>query len=988
MIASRAWDRIVTGTVPQYPLSGYGQLTVLHKGDGDIPDVVVAGYASPQVVDREKHVITKRALARDLPRFMANPKYRNANLLHSNVQVGEVLRSWKDPRTGQVYETKVDDIGLFAVVKVRTDKYRPPVVDKVIEDIMSGKMASFSISADAPFESRRHECQGGTCFWVIDEVVLYEITICETPVNPDAKFTIISKSFDVAGEFAQSAFCLDGVCPVTPGQAMKALSQAAKRQAKTPGGIQTWRQTATGPAGFLDKHKDKHGSTAHHRRSGRGDVESHRPRGHARDAAGRRASAPAEVADGPQVAGLAVRAADSGRVLMLQRALIGNEDDAAAGKWEFPGGHRDGDSESLPWAARREWSEETGCPLPPGKLTGRWVTPDGVYAGFVYTVESEADVPIAGPRDHADNPDDPGGDMVESLAWWDPSDLSDNPGVRDELAATLDIVMEAISGPRLENGVDEFDEGLEAESSEHYETVGGDMDSIANIVRDHLAEDPRYYTKLRDMEGGEEDELEPATPEKRMEKSMPADAFAGRAYEIVDGSDDRKEPALSEPVRTPKLSTPQTPFLFNAITDVVDKAIHIAEPSLRMPAFAVLAALDKGAPPPALTWMGGPARADRGDWLIWVDGTGFPVEHGYVNATKLISGLQRSASAAGDGALFNELGLALRKATTVRPLRERDAALWTSDVLSAAADLGIDVGSKLSKSGFGADVVEMVRSELERAVRDRDALDPIILAAVDALHEDAEAIVDGLRLGACVKFGDEPEHEIIERAGADGTYEDVRQAEVLLGSTESKGVTIQGPDDEDKGGPENLPGRYDDREISADADPGAMIAWFPDRELATRLAVDGGEPPNELHVTIAYLTDDAKRDLTGAGLMEAAVRAVEAVCASAGPLSGTVGGVGRFNAPGRAPIVALMDVPGLSEFRADLVRALTAAGVPVDHTHGYTPHMTLRYEDDEPGMDLEARGVPSVETTPVSMGSVRLVSAGESRDFALGGGPA
>ena len=119
MVTESTLREVAQTTVPMYPLSSYGLNTVLHKSE-DGRELIVAGYASPQVVDREKHLITKEALKRDLPRFMANPRYRNVNLLHSNVQVGEVIPAWTDKATGRTYYTKVDDIGLLTVVKVRT----------------------------------------------------------------------------------------------------------------------------------------------------------------------------------------------------------------------------------------------------------------------------------------------------------------------------------------------------------------------------------------------------------------------------------------------------------------------------------------------------------------------------------------------------------------------------------------------------------------------------------------------------------------------------------------------------------------------------------------------------------------------------------------------------------------------------------------------------------------------------------------------------
>lgn len=134
-------------------------------------------------------------------------------------------------------------------------------------------------------------------------------------------------------------------------------------------------------------------------------------------------------------AGLAVRAADTGRVLMLQRALVDGDD--AAGKWEFPGGHIEGTEGPL-LAAQREWAEETGAQLPPGRVVDQWDSPNGVYRGYVYQVPDETCVAIN--ADHEDrrvlNPDDPDGDQVEVVAWWNPRELPNNPALRSEVHDT------------------------------------------------------------------------------------------------------------------------------------------------------------------------------------------------------------------------------------------------------------------------------------------------------------------------------------------------------------------------------------------------------------------------------------------------------------------------------------------------------------------------------------------------------------------------
>ena len=42
-------------------------------------------------------------------------KFRNVMTNHSNVQVGEVIPSYRD-KTGKLWKTQVDDVGFFVVI--------------------------------------------------------------------------------------------------------------------------------------------------------------------------------------------------------------------------------------------------------------------------------------------------------------------------------------------------------------------------------------------------------------------------------------------------------------------------------------------------------------------------------------------------------------------------------------------------------------------------------------------------------------------------------------------------------------------------------------------------------------------------------------------------------------------------------------------------------------------------------------------------------
>lgn len=167
-------------------------------------------------------------------------------------------------------------------------------------------------------------------------------------------------------------------------------------------------------------------------------------------------AAQAEADAGELVAaGLAVVAKDSGRVLMLQRAV--DPTDPASGMWEFPGGHIEPDENALD-AAKREFCEEVGCDLPIGQVVGTWVSPNGIYQGFVWLVESEAvlDLNMDPEKRAVLNPDDPDGDDVEVVAWWDPAHLPGMPALRPEVETTDWSVI--IGAPEFDGPDDDWTE--------------------------------------------------------------------------------------------------------------------------------------------------------------------------------------------------------------------------------------------------------------------------------------------------------------------------------------------------------------------------------------------------------------------------------------------------------------------------------------------------------------------------------------------------
>jgi 2'-5' RNA ligase len=166
-------------------------------------------------------------------------------------------------------------------------------------------------------------------------------------------------------------------------------------------------------------------------------------------------------------------------------------------------------------------------------------------------------------------------------------------------------------------------------------------------------------------------------------------------------------------------------------------------------------------------------------------------------------------------------------------------------------------------------------------------------------------------------------------------------------------------------------GSYD---ITVTEPSGVIVGWFLDEWEASAIAFPGGEPAEDLHVTLAYLgeaadlTTEQQRTLIGV-TSEVAQRHRE--------LEGHIGGVGRFsNGQETDPFWVGVDIPGLAELRADLVEALTIAGIPLQGfaaNKPYTPHITVAYipsEADNPPLTVRQMSV-RVRDLTVAIGGRR-----------------
>ena len=151
-------------------------------------ELMIGGYASIEIVDKQNDLITLKALNEAVQKFMSKPEYRNVMTNHSNVQVGEVVDSYRD-KTGRLWKTEVDDVGFFVVIKLRDDIEKAKEVGR---GIRKGSLRSFSIGGQALQKSKKTHDELGK-YNEISKLELHEVTICEKGINPEARFDILKQ---------------------------------------------------------------------------------------------------------------------------------------------------------------------------------------------------------------------------------------------------------------------------------------------------------------------------------------------------------------------------------------------------------------------------------------------------------------------------------------------------------------------------------------------------------------------------------------------------------------------------------------------------------------------------------------------------------------------------------------------------------------------------------------------------------------------------
>lgn len=171
---------------------------------------------------------------------------------------------------------------------------------------------------------------------------------------------------------------------------------------------------------------------------------------------------------------------------------------------------------------------------------------------------------------------------------------------------------------------------------------------------------------------------------------------------------------------------------------------------------------------------------------------------------------------------------------------------------------------------------------------------------------------------------------------------------------------------------------------------GAMIALMPTEADAQRLALDGGEPADELHLTLYFLGEDGE-DWTEDQRNELIANVRAAVEGIDGPLTARAFGASHWNPDGPSPswVWAVgddrdraLDDPTLSAVHYAVTYAVEDTHerreLPVQHSP-WAPHVCAVYSGDTgPLQALEER------LGPITFDRVRVAFAGEHTDIPLG----
>ena len=153
-----------------------------------------------------------------------------------------------------------------------------------------------------------------------------------------------------------------------------------------------------------------------------------------------------------------------------------------------------------------------------------------------------------------------------------------------------------------------------------------------------------------------------------------------------------------------------------------------------------------------------------------------------------------------------------------------------------------------------------------------------------------------------------------------------------------------------------------------------MICWYPPEEIQHRLAIQSGELPEDIHMTLAYFPDIQNID------PEELVGEITQWAQYTDILQGELSGVGRFSGPDKDVAYVSLDVPFLSDMRSNLMSEVLNGYYPAVN-HGFTPHMTIKYLSEN-----EPNPLDRLEPINIVINSISVVLGGNRVDILLSDG--
>jgi 2'-5' RNA ligase len=125
-----------------------------------------------------------------------------------------------------------------------------------------------------------------------------------------------------------------------------------------------------------------------------------------------------------------------------------------------------------------------------------------------------------------------------------------------------------------------------------------------------------------------------------------------------------------------------------------------------------------------------------------------------------------------------------------------------------------------------------------------------------------------------------------------------------------------------------------------------MIAMYPDLDTARKMAIPGGEKPEEIHLTLVYVSEYPTAMDVGNSIKAVSAFVREQDYSDDEIIyDGRTSGFGRFvNEDDPDVLYAGVDLNDLVKIRRKIIRELKNYDVRLDiPKHGFTPHMTLKY---------------------------------------------